>query len=385
MFNDIIRGNKESSVYIDKIEWWKYRKSLDNKMKDLIDCLENIIGISRYMFYGLINDSKIDETLNDMCMLITELGFKSKINFKASILKLILIDYFNCGTNISNMIEQIKSCAIINPQRLSKSFLLELSNLLSSITNNEKDLPNLLQNYIYDPVILILEPSLTCLPWESIKFLTKQQIYRQPCNSNLIVSLLKANMTLNCLNFNNSFYMVNLTGDLKATQEMFEPWFKLLGWKGLCNTAPSNEQFLKAITQFELFVYCGHGAGNAYIKKDELSQAEGKAVSCLMGCSTGYLQSNGLFEPYGVLLNYLMAGCPTVIANLWDVTSRDLDRYFKNLLENWIESPSSSLGIIVQKSRFVCKLPYMVGSSPIVYGLPCVLDETTLNVPSIEK
>ncbi|XP_065323053.1 uncharacterized protein LOC135930200 [Gordionus sp. m RMFG-2023] len=314
MFNDIIRGNKESSVYIDKIEWWKYRKSLDNKMKDLIDCLENIIGISRYMFYGLINDSKIDETLNDMCMLITELGFKSKINFKASILK-----------------------------------------------------------------------SLTCLPWESIKFLTKQQIYRQPCNSNLIVSLLKANMTLNCLNFNNSFYMVNLTGDLKATQEMFEPWFKLLGWKGLCNTAPSNEQFLKAITQFELFVYCGHGAGNAYIKKDELSQAEGKAVSCLMGCSTGYLQSNGLFEPYGVLLNYLMAGCPTVIANLWDVTSRDLDRYFKNLLENWIESPSSSLGIIVQKSRFVCKLPYMVGSSPIVYGLPCVLDETTLNVPSIEK
>lgn len=102
-----------------------------------------------------------------------------------------------------------------------------------------------------------------------------------------------------------------------------------------------------------------------------------------MGCSSGLLQRTGQYEPYGVPISYLITGSPCIVANLWDVTDRDIDAYTVHLLNLWL-SEKSSLVNCVGQSRDICKLQYIVGAAPIYYGLPVQLNNSvwSFNQPS---
>jgi separase len=56
-----------------------------------------------------------------------------------------------------------------------------------------------------------------------------------------------------------------------------------------------------------------------------------------MGCSSGTLQCKGSYAPRGAPLSYLSAGSPSVVANLWDVSDKDIDRFSKVLLDSWLQ------------------------------------------------
>jgi separase len=105
-----------------------------------------------------------------------------------------------------------------------------------------------------------------------------------------------------------------------------------------------------------------------------------------------------------VALNYLIGGADYVIANLWDVTDKDIDKlsmecmraFFSRDRENGSSSSSSgasgrvegksntsgesnslsehhcaaTLSGALASSRSVCKLKNAVGCAPVVYGLP---------------
>lgn len=81
------------------------------------------------------------------------------------------------------------------------------------------------------------------------------------------------------------------------------------------------------------------------------------------------------------------AGCPTAVANLWDVTDMDIDRFSRAVLEAWLpesmEGASSAknnardhlgkplcVSITVSRSRRACKLQYLIGAAPVCYGVP---------------
>lgn len=71
------------------------------------------------------------------------------------------------------------------------------------------------------------------------------------------------------------------------------------------------------------------------------------------------------------------------MANLWDVTDKDIDRFSQALLTAWIsgggggassgEGGSSGADVCaaVGASRSACKLPHLVGAAPVCYGIPC--------------
>jgi separase len=72
-----------------------------------------------------------------------------------------------------------------------------------------------------------------------------------------------------------------------------------------------------------------------------------------------------------------------LVANLWDVTDRDIDKFSLSvfdklqLCENGLEhkearSPMSAIAAVAQ-SRDVCKLKYLTGAAPVVYGIPFYL------------
>ena len=90
-----------------------------------------------------------------------------------------------------------------------------------------------------------------------------------------------------------------------------------------------------------------------------------------------YINFYSILEINSKFLNFLISPC--IVGNLWDVTDRDIDRLTEEFLDSWIknhEDPdknnpdSSSICFHLTKSRASCKMQYLNGSAPIVYGLP---------------
>ena len=87
-------------------------------------------------------------------------------------------------------------------------------------------------------------------------------------------------------------------------------------------------------------------------------------------------------------LAYLLAGCPALVANLWDVTDRDIDKFSTALIDSWVDGnlnleeenhkengdngpvKSSSLASELPRAREACKLRFLNGASPVCYGVP---------------
>ena len=150
------------------------------------------------------------------------------------------------------------------------------------------------------------------------------------------------------------------------------------------------------------------------------------APTLVMGCSSGSLIQKGCYTPQGAPLLYLFAGSPFVIANLWDVTDKDIDRFGKAMLNSWLQEETNSLdncitcnqlaeelghvsldgegnatlpknrrkpylprvrrswsncmtkvsarrkriASFMSQARETCKLPLLIGAAPVCYGVP---------------
>ena len=56
-----------------------------------------------------------------------------------------------------------------------------------------------------------------------------------------------------------------------------------------------------------MVVYCGHSSGEQYLKSDDLKKLRVRAVTLLMGCSSGVLKHEGDFDATGTALAYIVA------------------------------------------------------------------------------
>lgn len=74
---------------------------------------------------------------------------------------------------------------------------------------------------------------------------------------------------------------------------------------------------------------------------------------------------------------------PTLVANIWDVTDRDIDKFAQATIDKlrmtrkevdrWNDGSEISVVAAVAKSRDSCKLKYLTGAAPVVYGIPFYL------------
>lgn len=130
----------------------------------------------------------------------------------------------------------------------------------------------------------------------------------------------------------------------------------------------------------DLFIYCGHGSGEKYLHRSKVLDLKHQSCSAalLFGCSSGRLESEGIFGPDGAVLSYLRAGSPAVLAMLWDVTDRDIDQLSEAVLRKWLlrdndggnSSERASLASVLREARRVCKLQFLNGHAAVCYGLP---------------
>ena len=264
--------------------------------------------------------------------------------------------------------------------------------------------------------ILILDKRLHCFPWESMPCLRDHAISRLPsleCLRNRILQQRRKEESIDGRVYarrNNGACILNPGDDLTATQEKFEdPLGELPGWECMVQREPTEAEVKTCLETNDIFLYFGHGSGSQYIRSRTIKKLDKCAVALLMGCSSGALTEAGEFEPYGTPMSYMHAGCPAMLATLWDVTDKDIDRFSQTVLEKWglfeggqpavSSSPvkkgakqkgkgkakkvekverdekgqAISLSQAVAQSRDSCFLRYLNGAAPVVYGIPVYL------------
>ncbi|TDL24888.1 hypothetical protein BD410DRAFT_766456 [Rickenella mellea] len=257
-------------------------------------------------------------------------------------------------------------------------------------------------------MFLVLDKNVQGIPWESIPILRGRSVSRIPSVSFLIDRLQLARCerglsleipTSGCeervdrtkVDPSRAYYVLNPSGDLPGTEGRFAGWVKEMeqvGWEGVVGHQPSEQQLLNALERKDLVVYFGHGGAEQYVRSHKIRHLRRCAATMLWGCSSGALRDMGDFDRVGTPYNYMLAGCPTLVANLWDVTDRDIDKFSLSVFDklhlkaseikksrNDQKKKEDGVSVIaaVAQARESCKLKYLTGAAPIVYGIPFYL------------
>ncbi|XP_022748574.1 separase isoform X3 [Durio zibethinus] len=417
--------------------WWTIRKKVDQQLGKLLSNLEDSwLGPWKHVLLGDCLDCKILNTVHKK--LVRDLKSKCKMDINESFLKLVL------GGAKFNVEE-----ACLSQQCLKKGCYIGMlehrgeencrSNGIDNISSLASQLISEAVNELHaegtisrEPIILVLDSDVQMLPWESIPILRQQEVYRMPSVGSISMTLERnwhyqeqvdgKAAAFPLIDPLDAFYLLNPSGDLSSTQAEFENWFRDQNFEGKAGTVPTTEQLATALKSHDLFLYFGHGSGEQYLSRDEIQELDRCAATLLMGCSSGSLRLNGCYIPRGVSLSYLRAGSPVTIANLWEVTDKDIDRFGKAVLNAWLRErmdladcsqcnqlvkefeamkikgrkgnsrkkvASSNLaettdggsfknacdhrpkiGSFVGQARETCTLPFLNGASPVCYGVP---------------
>ncbi|PSK51712.1 hypothetical protein B9Z65_2979 [Elsinoe australis] len=159
--------------------------------------------------------------------------------------------------------------------------------------------------------------------------------------------------------------ILNPSRDLVRTEATLAPLLAPLtseqGWTTHVQHKPLEQVFSAALGQSNVLLYFGHGSGAQYIRERTVQRLEKCAEAVwLMGCSSGKVVEGGELESESVPLSYLLAGreggtktgpkekklqggeeegrqgmCMSVVATLWDVTDRDIDKFSVEVGRRW--------------------------------------------------
>ncbi|QIW98232.1 hypothetical protein AMS68_003750 [Peltaster fructicola] len=303
-------------------------------------------------------------------------------------------------------------------------------------------------------LILVLDKRLQNFPWESLPYLENTSVSRMGDMLSLrdrILSMRSSDLDGRYLvSHELGTVILDPAADMKRTQETMQPALQNVmstrpAWQSIVGRSPTEAEFEEALSSSSIVMYFGHGAGSQYIRPRTVKKmANCSEVVWLMGCSSGAVTEHGELEATSVPASYLVAGgcnivssecrkCLAVVANLWDVTDKDIDRFSIAAGADWglwsppedgkhspvavairgavrdttstppvvLMTPKASraprgevssktparkrsrkadarllsLSEAVSRNRDACYLRYLNGAAPVVYGVPVYLDK----------
>ncbi|OCT95906.1 hypothetical protein XELAEV_18013595mg [Xenopus laevis] len=363
-FDEIQKQQKVVNNLTDKKEWWEGRMELDCRMKALIRLLEEqVLGSWKVLLNCPCSSEAVAEECKRLSQALSDSGWGRT---DPELLKILL--------GGSHFLTPPLIQSFIHGFGFSKPELAR--ELIQSATERLKVSTEQSEGHL----VLVLDKHLQKLPWESIPCLQKQSVTRLPSlhfllSYGLLRKYQPQTTLIKGVDPKQTFYVLNPHANLPGTEERFRDWFKNeTGWKGVIRSAPKSEMIQSALTKQDLYVYVGHGAGAHFLDVQTLQRLHCNAVVLLFGCSSVALAVRGDLEGSGIVLKYLMAGCPLVLGNLWDVTDREIDRYTVAFLQSWLKAGSGApLLKYLSESRQAPKLKYIIGAAPVAYGLPVAL------------
>lgn len=389
-----------------KKEWWKTRETLDRRMEGLLHNIENIwFGGFRGVFSPLPRDSTALSRFSNAFQGILDKHLPSRQKGgKAASPRLTLHQ---------NVVELFIGLRDLEEEEEPEDILMDLLYFVVDILQFQGernaydeidfdmmvvDTLDALRTYHDNAkeelasrppshTVLVLDKALHSFPWESLPCLQGFPVCRVPSLQCLRERVLQFRETRSgaTVDITSGAFILNPTGDLRTTQATFEADLsRLESWTGVVKREPSEDEFRKALETKDLFLYFGHGSGGQYIRGRTVKRLDKCSVAFLMGCSSGTLTEAGEYEPYGTPMNYLQAGSPALVATLWDVTDKDIDRFTTSTLNTWgliskkgqpqSKPGETGLDTAIAGARGSCVLKYLNGAAPVVWGVPVFLD-----------
>ncbi|KAI6117301.1 peptidase family C50-domain-containing protein [Pisolithus croceorrhizus] len=422
----------------DRAAWWAERTALDKRLQELLENIEfcwlggfkAILGPPAYFASGLLDDlrTRLDKVLSRILSSsdTKKRQPKSTPTPSSSSISRLSEPFLNCLASLPTSCkdEELEDllCFMLDlyqlhgvPVAISEididQAVVDLRSALCehhAVRNKAEKKGNVVDD---DHIFLVLDRRLQGIPWESIPVLRGRSVSRIPSLNFLFdrvqFAALQSRATRNSelgsenegepvvdrisIDPRKAYYILNPSGELKGTEGRFASWLKQMhgvGWDGITGHAPSEQQFLNALSQKDLVIYFGHGGGEQYVRSHKIRHLPRCAVTMLWGCSSGSLKDMGEFDRVGTPYHYMLSGCPTLVANLWDVTDRDIDKFTQGVVDRLRLTPDgvrshsgtedgrqSRISVVaaVAQSRQLCKLKYLTGAAPVVYGIPFYL------------
>ncbi|KAF7587169.1 hypothetical protein BBP40_007655 [Aspergillus hancockii] len=389
-----------------KKDWWRNREALDGRMETLLQNIENVwFGGFRGIFSPMPHDAASlgrfatsFQSILDKHLPSRQKGGRAegpRLTLHPNVLELFigvedLDDQEDPEETLMDLLYFVVDILQFQGERNAYDeidFDMMVVDTLDAVRAYHDSARNQRGKPSANHTVLVLDKALHLFPWESLPCLQGSPVCRVPSLECLRDRVLQfqhqrdRNGTVSLgINRRSGTYILNPTGDLQTTQSTFEKDLaRLPGWTGIAQREPSEEEFKRGLESTSLFLYFGHGSGAQYIRGRTVKRLDQCAVAFLMGCSSGTLTEAGEYEPYGTPMNYLQAGSPALVATLWDVTDKDIDRFAQSTFEKWglfdEGADAVTLGEAVSQSRAACVLKYLNGAAPVIYGVPSVFLE----------
>lgn len=191
------------------------------------------------------------------------------------------------------------------------------------------------------PCLLIIDETLDLLLWEMLNvdqeisrissFPILMSLYRKHSrdikNGYWYVKIRKGHTIINPEN--------NLPDMEIRMTEFIDSW--LPSWTKNIGEQVSKEKLFDIWKNIDVFVYCGHGSGLQHVKDYYLMHLNIKPVTFLFGCTSGKLNSKGLWsEITGSHTYYASALCPSVMGMLFIVTDYLTDVMATVIFSRWL-------------------------------------------------
>ncbi|KAI6648865.1 Separin-like [Oopsacas minuta] len=381
---DLLHEASKPENIVNKSKWWVSRTKANTALSETLSQIESEwFSLWKGIFLGKISISQefvstsVKELIQfiqtiidippfqyELCSELFEVILESYPLLKRAQMELILPQIFpDLEQNNCKIIS--KKIAIISEELYEK-----IADFLDKFECTPQSVPR-------GHIFLILDPYLHRIPWENLPILSTQSVSRIPSLHFLFMLTHKYSPHSN-IDLTNGFYVLNPQGDLLKCENDFQKLFRSLKWDGVAGEPP--EGLIDSVSKHDLYVYCGHGSGSEYINKDKLLNIKGRAFTMLMGCSTSRLSIEGPYEYPNMLLLLLLAGFPTIIGTLWFVTDSEINLFTKKLIQEIVKNTnlrftqgldrSNTLSMAFHQARLSCKLRYITGAAPIIYGLP---------------
>ena len=362
VIDEHIHVNKNPKTNLQK--YHEKRRDLSERLKALVQSIENSwLGYEKATLLGsLATDS--DRGRVELCI-------KSSIKTNLDPAELEFLTTIISASPFLSGDELMKG--------LSSMFAHIPEDALISLTKTAKTKLESLKRAERNPVILILDPEVQGLPWESLPLMRecRQPVSRVPslpflhalwsAHTGAGASVVSAGVAQDSV-----FYVLNPDNNLPETEKRLEGALKSwTSWEGVVGKAPEKQEMKTALEGKDAFVYCGHGSGSKYLSIDEIEKLRVRAVPVLLGCSSGQLRRLGRsVDPLGAAHSYLIAASPALLGFLWPITDRDVDSWTTIFLDHWLkEAGEQKLLQAVADTRMDFE-HFTNGAAVVVYGLP---------------
>ncbi|KAH3765735.1 cysteine peptidase C50 [Pelomyxa schiedti] len=388
---------KHGDTEQERQQWWSRRGEVDQRMKELLKSIENdLLGVWKGLVIAPPLDDCIRSTMEESITKLVRRWANISTNVNSGLVEALFyakpyLSEEEIKTCISSLLQnQADTCVLQEVNYLCSLYDTALSNaealqkVKAARSVKSKPMASPASELARQPLILILDKELQALAWESIPVLREHPVSRMPSLpfvTSMAHRVLHRDRTIahdilrDGITSSRTYYVLDPENNLMNTRATFGPFFSRQRWHGLVGVPPTPTNFKGALESNDLVIYCGHGTGEKYLAGSSIQRLSRCGAVLLMGCSSGHLSYQGECDPTGVPLHYMLAGCPSLVANLWDVTDGDLDKLTKSLLDTWLTDTDgkTSLPCALAKSRTSCRLKYIVGAATVCYGVPVFL------------